>query len=118
MRGDALSERFLDFAARILRLVQAIPKTLRGRHVAGQLLRCGTSMGSNYEEARGAESRQDFIHKLAVSWKESRESCFWLKLVHHSRLLRPPLVEPLLKESEEVSRILSASLTTARKKKN
>lgn len=69
MKGDDLSERLLDFAARVLRLVDALPKNLIGRHIGGQLLRCGTSAGSNYEEARGGESRADFIHKLALSWK-------------------------------------------------
>jgi four helix bundle protein len=117
MKGDDLSYRLLEFAARILRLVQALPKNVSGRHVGGQLVRCGTSAGSNYEEARGAESRADFVHKMAVSWKETRESWYWLRLIHHAQLIKPPLVTKLLEESDALSRILSSSLKTARKRK-
>ena len=63
-------------------------------------MRCGTSAGSNYEEARGAESRADFIHKMSVSWKETRESWYWLRLIHHAQLIKPPLVTKLLEESD------------------
>lgn len=115
MKGDDLSMRFLDFASRIMKLVGTLPKTLPGRHIAGQLFRSGTSAGANYEEARAAESRPDFIHKVAVGWKEIRESCYWLKLIHHSQIIKPRLVESLLQESEELSRILAKSLLTARK---
>jgi four helix bundle protein len=117
MKGDDLSYRLLEFAARILRLVQALPKNVSGRHVGGQLVRCGTSAGSNYEEARSAESRADFIHKMSVFWKETRESWYWLRLIHHAQLIKPPLVTKLLEESDALSRILSSSLKTARKRK-
>lgn len=116
MKGDELFERFLDFAARIIKLVNALPKSLAGRHVAGQLLRSGTSAGANYEEARGGESRADFVHKLAVSWKETREARYWLRLVQRAPLLKPILVEKLLQESDELCKILSKSLITARRK--
>ena len=116
MKGDQLFERFLNFAARIIKLVNAMPRFLAGRHVATQLLRSGTSAGANYEEARGGESRADFIHKLAVSWKETRESRYWLQLIHRAQLLKPILVAKLLQESDELSRILSKSLATARDK--
>src|SRR5207302_1437447 len=96
------------------RLVQALPKNVAGRHVGGQVLRCGTSVGSNYEEARGAESRADFVHKLAVSWKEVRESWFWLRLIHRAALVKPDLVENLIQEANELSAILAKSLATAR----
>ena len=76
MRGDDIANRLLEFAVRVLRLASALPKTLVGKHVGGQLIRCGTSAGANYEEARGAESLSDFVHKLGMSWKETRESCF------------------------------------------
>ena len=65
--GDDLAERLIDFAVRIIKLVKMLPKTDVGRHIDGQLLRSGTSPGSNYEEARGAESRADFIHKLGIA---------------------------------------------------
>ena len=115
MKGDDISDRLLDFAVRIIRLIQALPKTVIGRHVGGQSVRCGTSAGSNYEEAREAESQADFIHKLGVSWKETRESWFWLRLIHRAQLVKPPLVDGLLQEANELSAILASSHATARK---
>ncbi len=118
MKGDDIAERLLDFAVRVLRLVQALPNTLAGKHISGQLLRCGTSAGANYEEARGGESRADFIHKLGIAWKEMRESWYWLRIVYRSQLIKPALVEKLLQESDELSRILSRSQATAKRRKN
>src|SRR5262245_59534717 len=114
MKGDDISDRLLDMAARIMRLVQALPKSIGGRHVAAQVLRSGTSAGANYEEARGGESRADFIHKLGVCWKETRETYYWLKLIHRSQMIKPKLVESLLLESEALSKIIARSITTAR----
>ena len=116
MKGDDLADRLLDFAFRIIRLVATLPRTTVGKHIAGQLLRSGTSPGANYEEARGAESRADFIHKLAVTWKETREARYWLRLIHRTELIKPNLVEQLLGEANELSAILSKSLETARGK--
>jgi four helix bundle protein len=115
MKGEDLSERLLNFGARLIRLVNALPKTQAGRHVGGQLLRCGTSAGSNYEEARGGESRADFLHKLNISWKETRESWYWLRLIQRAQLRKPTLIDKLVQESNELSAILAASVATARK---
>ena len=93
-----------------------LPKNHVGRHIGGQLLRSGTGGGSNYEEARGAESRADFIHKLGMAWKDMREANFWLKLIHKSQILKPPLVQNILRESDELSAILGKSLKTAKGK--
>lgn len=98
--GDELAERLLSFAVRIIQLVKTLPKTDVGLHIRGQLLRSGTSPGSNYEEARGAESRADFIHKPGIVLKELKESRYWLRLIHYSKLLAPKLVDPCLKECE------------------
>ena len=117
MKGDDISERFLDFGARVIKLTGALPRTYAGRHVANQLLRCGTGAGANYEEGRGAESRADFIHKLGVAWKESREAWYWLRLIHRSALVKPNRLEPMLLEADALCRILSKSLTTARNRK-
>jgi len=115
MKGDDLSNRLLDFGVRIIRLIQALPKSLVGKHVANQLVRAGTSSGANYEEARGGESRADFVHKLGISWKESREARYWLRLIQRAELVKPVRVEALLKESGELCAILSKSLETARR---
>jgi four helix bundle protein len=117
MKGEELSDRFLEFAARILRLVLALPKNPVARHVGGQLLRSGTAIGSNYEEARGAESRADFIHKLGIAWKESRESWYWLRLIQKTQVVKLGLVDKILQESNEIAAILGTSLATAKGKK-
>lgn len=96
MRGDDLSERFLDFAARVVRLTMTLPKNQAARHIADQRLRCGTEIGSHGEEARGAESRADFMHKLAVSWKEARECWYWLRLIQRTQMVKPQRIDKLL----------------------
>ena len=115
--GDELAERFLNFAARIIKLSAALPKTPAGKHIANQLLRCGTSPGANYEEARGAESRKDFIHKLGVVLKETKESRYWLKLILVSKMLAHNKVCSLLTEAEELIAIIGKSIMTARSNK-
>jgi four helix bundle protein len=85
--------------------------------VAGQLIRSGTSAAPNYEEARAAESREDFIHKLSVALKELRESRLWLRLIIKANLLRAELVEPLLLESEELCKIIGKSIVTAKNRR-
>src|ERR1700687_4964473 len=114
MKGDDISERLLNFAVRVLRLIGALPKRTVGRHIANQLLRSSSSAGSNCEEARGAESLANFIHKLGVSWKETRESWYWLRLIHRAELIKPRRVEPLLQEADELCAILAKSLATSR----
>jgi len=108
-----LEERLLDYAVRIIRLVDALPRTPAGRHVAGELLRCGTSPLANHGEVQGAESRKDFVHKLRVCLKELRESRRWLRLVHRVPLIAPAKVEPLLQETEELIKIFVSSIRTA-----
>lgn len=116
-RGDILTERLLDFTVQIIKLVNSLPKTIVGRHIGGQILRSGTSPGSNYEEARGAESRADFIHKLGVVLKELKETRFWLKVIYRTRILSSQHVEPLIKECDELCAVVAKSIITARTKK-
>jgi four helix bundle protein len=115
-RAEVLNGRLLDFALRVLRLVKALPKTPEAKHVARQLLRCGTSPGANYEEACGAESRPDFAHKLGVVLKELKETRYWLRLTVHAPLVKAPArLTPLLAENEELIAIFAKSVTTLRK---
>jgi four helix bundle protein len=116
MKGDDIAERLLDFAVRIIRLITALPKSVVGKHVGGQLVRAGTSAGANYEEARGGQSRPDFIHKLAIAWRETREACYWLRLIQRAQLISPARLDRLLSEGEQLAAILGKSLATARKK--
>jgi len=113
-RGEDLSERILDFAARIGRLVDALPETRMGRHVAGQLIRCGTSPAPNYEEACGAESRKDFVHKLGICLKELRETHCWLRLIVKSALLQESQLETIIDECVQLRNIIAKSIVTAK----
>jgi four helix bundle protein len=111
-----LSERFLDFGARIIKLVIKLNKTSVGRHIGKQLMRSSTSAGANYEEACGAESRADFIHKMQVVLKEMRETLYWLKLIEKSGLVSVENLISLLNECEELIRIVAKSVITAKER--
>jgi four helix bundle protein len=115
-KRDELTGRLLDLAVRIIKLVNTLPKTAVGKHLSGQLLLSGTSPGAHYEEACGAESRADFVHKLGIVLKELKESRFWLRVVHRIEILTPQRVEPLIQECEELCAIIAKSIVTTRKK--
>jgi four helix bundle protein len=112
-----LEERLLEYSARIIRLVERLPNTRAGNHVAGQLLRSGTSPLPNHGEAQAAESANDFVHKLKICLKELRESYRWLLLIQRVPLLRPRLVDPLVQETDELIRIFVRNIQTAEQRK-
>ncbi len=111
--ADAFQERLVLFAVRIIDLVTRLPKTTAGRHIASQVLRSGTSPAPNYAEARGAESRADFVHKLRIAVKELNETGIWLLIILKARMAPEALVTGLAKENRELARMLSASIRTA-----
>ena len=113
-KGDELEERLIDFAVRIVRLCDALPKGAAPRHVRDQLLRSGTSPAPNYAEARGAESTRDFIHKLKVVIKELNETRVWLKIVSRAGFLSGHLMEPIVDECDQLCRVIGKSIATAR----
>lgn len=113
-KADALESRLIDFAVRIIKLADALPKTPAGRHIAGQVLRCGTSPAPNYAEARSAESRQDFVHKLGISLKELNETRIWLTMAVRANLVPKLRLAELIDENEQLCRIIKASNQTAR----
>jgi four helix bundle protein len=113
-KGDDLLERLLQFAARIGKVVDALPDTRLGRHVAGQLVRCGTSPSPNYAEAGGAESRKDFVHKLSICLKELREAHCWLLLIVKSDLLAEQRLSELVDECVQLKNIIARSIVTAK----
>jgi len=111
-----LEERLLEFAARIIRVSESMKRSRAGNHIADQLLRSGTSPFGHHGKAEGAESRDDFIHKLKVCYKELRESRRWLRLVQKAELIaRPALLEGLLSEADELVRIFASSIRTAQR---
>ena len=109
-----LEERLLEYAVRIIRVAESMKRSAAGLHIADQLLRSGTSPYGNHGEAEGAESRDDFIHKLRVCFKELRESRRWLKLIQRAELIdKPELLVGLINESDELVRIFARSIQTA-----
>ena len=110
--ADQLEERLIDFAVRIIHLSARLPKTPAGRHVAGQILRCGTSPAANYSEARAAESHADFVHKLRVVLKELNERLAWLRM--RSELITPALLVDIVGENSRLCRIVTSSISTAK----
>lgn len=111
-----LEKRLIDFAVRIIDLIEALPNTRAGNHVAGQLVRCGTSPAPNYGEAQSAESRSDFIHKIKIVLKELRETRVWLLIIHRKRMTRSPgQTESLIAECNELISIFVTSARTAEK---
>jgi four helix bundle protein len=113
-RGRLLDERLLGFGISIVCLTTQLRANATLRHLSSQLLRSGTSAGANYQEARGAESRADFVHKLQVVLKELRESLYWLRLIERSGLSRSALVAPLMAEADELIRMCVSSVVTAK----
>lgn len=111
-----LEERLLEYSANVIRLTDRLPNSRAGNHIAGQLVRSGTSPYSNHGEAQGAESQKDFIHKMGICLKELRESERWLKLIAKVPLLDPKDSElvALLSETDELIRIFASSVKTAK----
>jgi four helix bundle protein len=114
MSPQELSDRLWAFAARVGRIVDALPDTRLGRHVAGQLVRCGTSSAPNYDEGCAAESKADFIHKLSIGLKEMKETRGWLRFCVTAELLPQKKLASALDECEQLSRILAQSVLTAK----
>ena len=114
-----LEERLLEYSVRIIKIVEELPNSKAGNHIAGQLLRSGTSPYPTHGEDQAAESIKDFIHKLRISLKELRETQRWLKLIQRIPLIKiPELLNEILAETDELVKIFVTSIKTAEKKKN
>lgn len=113
-----LEERLIEFAVRVIRLADSLPKTPVGRHIQSQLIRSGTSPAPNYGEAQSAESRADFVHNLKIVLKELRETRVWLLMIQRATLVEPVTkFEPLIKEANELISIFVTSVKSAGKEK-
>ena len=112
-KGDDIAQRLLRLAVRVGRAVDALPDTRLGRHIAGQLVRCATSPPPNYDEARAAESHDDFVHKLGVVFKELRESRVWLLMILEAELLKSQQLTDLIDECDQLCNIVGKSRATA-----
>ena len=114
MNKAELEQRTKQFALRVIRFVAALPKNRAADVLGYQLLKSGTSIGANYREANRAESRNDFIHKLAIAEKEAAETQYWLELLEEEGIGNPEDRRWLLQESGELLAIFAASGKTAK----
>jgi len=114
--SDQLEERLIEFAAGIVMLSADLTGTPAGKHIAMQILRSATAAPSNYAEARGAESRADFIHKLGIVQKELNETSVWLRILKRISLGKEDLLVGIYQENVELARIITKSIMTAKKR--
>src|SRR6266566_3943004 len=113
MNADDLKKRTKRFALRVLKLVAALPNTVAGRAIGGQLVRSGTSVGSNYRAACRGRSRAEFVAKLGVVEEEADESAFWMEMIIEGELLKRELVDSLMNEAIELTKIMAVSRISA-----
>ena len=112
-----LEDRLIEFAVRIIRMVESLPPSKVGEHITGQIVRSGTSAAPNYGEAQSAESRSDFIHKMKICLKELRETKVWLRIIAKAELIKPESkLEPLIDENNQLISIFVSSIKTAKQK--
>ena len=117
MKSNILKDKSYAFALRSIKLFQYLTAEHREYVLSKQLLRSGTSIGANIEEAFQGESRSDFIHKLSIANKEAFETHYWLRLLRDSEILTPKQAESLLHECDEIQRMLVAAIKTSKAKK-
>jgi four helix bundle protein len=105
------------FALQIIALVEKLPNTIAAATIGKQLVRSGTSIGANVEEATAAHSKSDFVYRMNISLREARETLFWLRLLDASKMLSSADVAGVVKEADELTRILGAIVSSARGKR-
>jgi four helix bundle protein len=101
-----IRDRVFKFGVRVIKMTNALPKTPSGYAIANQVVRSGTSIGANIEEAQSAVSRKDFIHSINIALKEARETYYWIKILTCSEILNQKQIKELLEENEEIIKIL------------
>ncbi len=106
MKDRDIVDRTYNFALRIIKLVSSLPANKICDVIGRQLLRSGTSIGANMEEAQAAYSKKEFCNKVGISHKEARESNYWLRLLKDSGQIKEALIEDMIRESEEIIKIL------------
>ena len=113
MNREELTERAKKFAHRCVKLAMALPETVLGKHIRGQVIRCSTSVAANYRATCLSQSKASFVAKISIVLEETDEAAFWLEFIMDEKLLKKNLVEPLLKEAEELTAIFASSRKTA-----
>ncbi len=118
MNADDLRKRLKIFALRIIKLSESLPNNMIGNTIGKQIIRSGTSPGANYRAACLGKSDKDFLNKLKMVEEELDETLYWLELIVESGLVRANLLEDLIKENEELFKIIVSSINTVKKKLN
>jgi four helix bundle protein len=111
---QVLEERIYNFVLRTIKLVRALPREMADQEIGRQLLRSATSIAANYEEATVAYTKADFTHKLAIAFKEAKETNLWLRLLRDAGLSKSDMLAELIQESLELKKILGKSVKTAK----
>ncbi len=114
-KDEAYKTKFMAFAVRIVKLKDYLNKQKHEHSISDQILRSGTSIGANHREATFAESETDFVHKLSIAQKECNETLYWLELLKETNYIAQEQFEDLMKEAEEIMRMLTASIITVKK---
>lgn len=113
-----VAERLLQYGARIIKVVESLPRTLVGRRIGDPLLQSGMCVGAHYEEAQAGEWREDFVHKLQIALKELRESNYWLRLLGKAGTIPAERLHEILDESNQLRAMLSKAVATTKGKAN
>ena len=114
---EDIKDRTFRFALTIISLVETLPNTISAKTIGKQLIRSGTSIGANVEEATAAHSKADFIYRMNVALREARETLYWLRLLEASQISETKIAAEILQEADEITRILGAIVSSARGKR-
>jgi four helix bundle protein len=115
-KDNVVLEKSYAFALRIIKMYRHIVKSKKEYVLSKQVLRSGTSIGANMEEAQGAQSKKDFIAKISISYKEARETHYWLRLLRDSQILDADPANSMIEDCEELLKLISTILTSSKKK--
>ena len=115
-KGQDICDRTRAYALRIINLYKAIKRDAVGQVIGNQLLRSGTSIGANVEEAQAAQSTADFVHKMSIALKEARESHYWLRLLGDAEIVKPERLDPLLDETNQIMRVIFTIIQNSKKR--
>lgn len=113
-KPEDIKVRTFRFALSIISVAESLPDTKPATVIAKQLVRAGTSVGANVEEAVAAHSREDFVYKMNIALREARETSYWLRIVKTKGWVRLQTIDPVLDESEQIMKILGAIVSKAR----
>ena len=112
--NNIIQQKTFYFAVNIVKVCKYLKEKKKEIVIANQLLRAGTAVGANVEEAIGCQSKKDFYFRMKIAYKEARESIYWLKLAKESRIIQPEMVDPCISECDEILRIIGTILKTLR----